>query len=118
MTPILANHYTPRAAYRQKVEALITRSVTQARDVFDLYLLTAPFPAHISLHTALYHHGIVSQMPAAVYCMSPARSRVYDTPLGRSISFPESPPSSVERWLRIDYAICLRNPLIERGMDS
>lgn len=41
LTPILANHYTPHAAYRQKVEALITRSVTQARDVFDLHLLLA-----------------------------------------------------------------------------
>ena len=39
LTPILANHYTSHAAYKQKVEALITRSVTQARDVFDLSLL-------------------------------------------------------------------------------
>ena len=36
LTPILANHYTRHAAYKQKVEALIARSVTQARDVFDL----------------------------------------------------------------------------------
>ena len=39
LTPILANHYTRHAAYKQKVEALIARSVTQARDVFDLSLL-------------------------------------------------------------------------------
>ena len=39
LTPILANHYTAPAAYRQKVEALITRSTTQARDIFDIYLL-------------------------------------------------------------------------------
>ncbi len=39
LAPILTNHYTPHAAYKQKVEALITRSATQARDVFDLYLL-------------------------------------------------------------------------------
>ena len=39
LTPFLANHYTSQAAYRQKLEALITRSVTQARDVFDLFLL-------------------------------------------------------------------------------
>ena len=41
LAPILANHYTPQAAYRQKVEALITRSVPQARDLFDLHLLLA-----------------------------------------------------------------------------
>ena len=39
LTPFLANHYTSHAAYRQKVEALISRSAPQARDVFDLYLL-------------------------------------------------------------------------------
>lgn len=44
--------------------------------------LTAPFPAYISLQTALYHHGIISQMPATVYCVSLARSRVYQTPVG------------------------------------
>ena len=39
LTPILANHYTSHAAYKQKVEALISRPVPQARDVFDLFLL-------------------------------------------------------------------------------
>lgn len=58
--------------------------VSENRDPFLLAeYLTAPFPAYISLHTALYHHGMVSQMPSAIYCMSPARSRTYDTPLGR-----------------------------------
>ncbi len=44
--------------------------------------LTAPFPSYISLQTALYRHGMVSQMPAVIYCVSPARSRVYATPVG------------------------------------
>lgn len=58
--------------------------VSDTRDPFRVVeYLTAPFPAYISLQTALYRHGLVSQMPAAVYCVSPARSRVYDTPLGR-----------------------------------
>lgn len=34
-----ANHYTGQAAVLQKIEALIGRSVTQARDIFDLHLL-------------------------------------------------------------------------------
>ncbi|MFQ5792641.1 MAG: nucleotidyl transferase AbiEii/AbiGii toxin family protein [Acidobacteriota bacterium] len=39
LSPIMANHYDAQAAYEQKVEALITRTTTQARDVFDLNLL-------------------------------------------------------------------------------
>lgn len=37
--PVLVQHYTPAAAFRQKIEALALRSETQARDVFDLKLL-------------------------------------------------------------------------------
>lgn len=34
--PILTNHYTARAAFCQKIHALISRTETQARDIFDL----------------------------------------------------------------------------------
>lgn len=36
LTPILASHYPPKTAFRQKLNALIHRSQTQARDIFDL----------------------------------------------------------------------------------
>jgi predicted nucleotidyltransferase component of viral defense system len=36
LTPILASHYPPETAFRQKIDALIHRSQTQARDIFDL----------------------------------------------------------------------------------
>lgn len=36
LTPFLASHYPPEVAFRQKINALIHRSQTQARDVFDL----------------------------------------------------------------------------------
>ena len=36
MVPFVFNHYTPPAAYRQKIHALATRTEVQARDVFDL----------------------------------------------------------------------------------
>ncbi len=39
--PILAAHYAAGPAWRQKVGALAHRTVTQARDVFDLHLLLA-----------------------------------------------------------------------------
>lgn len=39
LTPILASHYSAEAAFRQKIHALIHRTETRARDVFDLDLL-------------------------------------------------------------------------------
>jgi predicted transcriptional regulator of viral defense system len=44
--------------------------------------LTAPFPAYVSAHSALYYHGMISQVPERVYCVSPARTHTYVTPLG------------------------------------
>lgn len=44
--------------------------------------LTAPFPAYISLQSALYHHSMISQIPAVTYAVSLARPRRYETPLG------------------------------------
>jgi len=39
LPPILASHYTAQSAVSQKVVALSSRNETQARDVFDLYIL-------------------------------------------------------------------------------
>src|SRR3990170_275365 len=44
--------------------------------------LTAPFPCYISLQSALYYHGMISQIPSITYSVSPARTYVYKTPLG------------------------------------
>lgn len=39
LTPVLATHYRTHAAVAQKIQALVGRAETQARDVFDLHLL-------------------------------------------------------------------------------
>jgi Predicted transcriptional regulator len=44
--------------------------------------LTGPAPSYISVHSALYHHGMISQIPATIYAVSLARTRKYKTPLG------------------------------------
>jgi len=44
--------------------------------------LTMPSPSYISLQTALYHHGMISQIPSTIYAVSLARTRQYKTPLG------------------------------------
>lgn len=39
LTPIFSSHYPALSAFQQKIRALIFRKQTQARDVFDLYVL-------------------------------------------------------------------------------
>jgi predicted nucleotidyltransferase component of viral defense system len=49
LAPIMATHYSAHAAYEQKVEATITRSTPQARDIFDLsHLIRSGVDTHIS----------------------------------------------------------------------
>ncbi len=42
----------------------------------------APFPSYVSLQSALYLHGMISQVPAVTYAVSLARTRRVTTPLG------------------------------------
>jgi predicted transcriptional regulator of viral defense system len=44
-------------------------------------LLVAPFPAYISLQSALYYHGMISQIPDIIFAASLARTKLYKTPL-------------------------------------
>ena len=44
--------------------------------------LTNPFPSYVSLQSALYYHGLISQIPAITYAVSIARTKKYKTALG------------------------------------
>jgi predicted transcriptional regulator of viral defense system len=44
--------------------------------------LTAPLPAYVSLQSALYFHGMISQVPRVTYAVSLARTRRFTTPMG------------------------------------
>jgi predicted transcriptional regulator of viral defense system len=44
--------------------------------------LTAPLPGYVSLQSALYAHGMISQIPDVVFCVSLARTRRYRSALG------------------------------------
>jgi len=44
--------------------------------------LTSPYPSYVSLQSALYHHGMISQIPSVLYAVSPARTRTHRTALG------------------------------------
>lgn len=54
-------------------------------------LISAPYPAYVSLQSALFHHGLIEQIPSITYAVTPARPRRVRTPLG-TISFHRMPP--------------------------
>ncbi len=56
--------------------------------------LTAPYPSYVSLQSALYHHGMISQIPSVIYAVSIARTRTYETDLG-TVSVHHIDPSMV-----------------------
>lgn len=64
--------------------------ITQGRWAFPELLdhlalptyLTSPFPSYISLQSALYFHGMVSQIPHIIYAVSPGRTKLYETQIG------------------------------------
>jgi predicted transcriptional regulator of viral defense system len=56
------------------------------KDRIDPYALpeylTAPYPSYVSLQSALYHHGMISQIPSIIYAISIARTKTYRTFMG------------------------------------
>jgi predicted transcriptional regulator of viral defense system len=45
-------------------------------------LITAPSPAYVSLQSALFHHGLIEQVPAVIFAVTLSRPRRVRTPLG------------------------------------
>jgi len=85
----VANSSATRTATRLAKTGLIVKLAqgkwALGRDVNRLAIpehLTAPYPTYVSLQTALYHYGMISQIPAVTYAVSLARTRRYDTPIG------------------------------------
>ncbi|HEV7714511.1 MAG TPA: hypothetical protein VGO53_02880 [Steroidobacteraceae bacterium] len=54
-------------------------------------LISAPYPAYVSLQSALHHRGLIEQVPAVIYAVTLARPRRVRTPLG-VVSFHRIPP--------------------------
>jgi len=44
--------------------------------------LTSPYPSYVSLQSALFYHGMISQVPSVIYAVSIARSRKHTTAMG------------------------------------
>jgi predicted transcriptional regulator of viral defense system len=54
-------------------------------------LILAPYPAYVSLQSALFHHGMIEQIPSVIYAITPARPHRLRTPMG-TISYHRMPP--------------------------
>lgn len=54
-------------------------------------LISAPYPAYVSLQSALFHHGLIEQIPSVIYAATLARTRRVATPPA-TISFHHLPP--------------------------
>jgi predicted transcriptional regulator of viral defense system len=44
--------------------------------------LTSPYPSYVSLQSALFYHGMISQVPSVIYAVSIARTRKQATAMG------------------------------------
>jgi len=55
LPPILISHYSAESAFQQKINAVLSRSETQARDIFDLYILLT---SRLEKIPAFQSHGI------------------------------------------------------------
>lgn len=55
-------------------------------------IISGPYPAYISLQSALFHRGLIEQIPSVIYAVTPARPRRTTTPLG-TVSFHRMPPA-------------------------
>lgn len=85
ITPSRANKVLSRLAEDHLVTHLCRGHWLIGRSVNPLTLpehLAAPFPAYVSLQTALFHHGMISQIPEVVYAVTLAKPRRIRTPLG------------------------------------
>ncbi len=73
-------------------------------------LLTAPLPSYISLQTALYYHGMISQIPVTIYAVSLARTKKYQTALG-TVSIHHIQPSFFRDYTELgDYQVKMATP--------
>lgn len=58
-------------------------------------LISAPSPSYVSLQSALFHHGLIEQIPSVIYAVTLGRPRRVTTPLG-TVSFHRVPPDLFE----------------------
>lgn len=85
ITPPCANKVLARLAESGLLVHLCRGHWAIGRAVNPLTLpeqLADPYPAYVSLQTALFHHSMISQIPEVIYAVTLAKPRRIQTPLG------------------------------------
>lgn len=92
MVPLIVQHYPAALAAAQKISAVLSRTVLQARDIFDLYLLSSqvnpagarvPLPSREELalvHANILEPGFELFRDAVAAYLAPADRDYYSTP--------------------------------------
>jgi predicted transcriptional regulator of viral defense system len=94
VTPANAQMILGRLAAKGFLVHLMRGRWALARTLRPLMLpehLAAPWPAYVSLQTALFHHGLIEQVPAVVYAVTVGRTRRITTPAA-TVSLHHVPP--------------------------
>ena len=72
-------------------------------------LISAPYPAYVSMQSALFHHALIEQVPAVVYAVTLGRPRRVATPLA-VISFHRLPPELFSGFEVADDGVKISTP--------
>lgn len=91
MAPLLVSHYDAFSAVIQKIHALAQRSVLQARDIFDLFLLSSQYEGtaqreHVSksllqiAHDNIYQVGFIQFRDTVVNYLEDEDKRAFSSP--------------------------------------
>jgi hypothetical protein len=68
--------------------------------------LTAPYPAYVSLWTALHVHGVIEQIPALTYVVTLGRARKVKTTVG-TFSIHRIVPELFDGWVEMPTGVAL-----------
>lgn len=93
ITPANASLLLGRMSGRELVGRLGRGTWTMGRTSAGVIAeqLAAPYPAYVSLQSALFRHGLIEQVPAITFAVTLGRARMVKTPQG-SVSLHRMPP--------------------------
>lgn len=67
LSPLIIAHYDAQSAAMQKISALASRTVVQARDIFDLYILSSQIDLNLFKKLKPLSHTIISKAYERVF---------------------------------------------------
>jgi predicted transcriptional regulator of viral defense system len=112
VTPANANMILSRLADHGQLVHLARGRWLIAKNLSRLALpelISAPYPAYVSMQSALFHHGLVEQIPAVIYAVTLGRPRRVTTPMA-VISFHRLPAELFSGFVLNDDGAKIASP--------